>query len=99
MAVTEMAVAGRLGADIDLDLVPSETTDPFVVLYSESPSRFVVEVPVAHQAEFVAALAGIAHACIGHVRATSHVTATSGGQVCMQVAVSDLVTQFQTAIL
>lgn len=99
VAIAEMALAGRLGANIVLDTVPSDSTDPFVVLYSESPSRFVVEVPVTHQHTFETALHGIPHARIGTVVADPHVVATSQGHPCFRMHVTQLVAHFQTAIV
>lgn len=99
VALAEMAIAGRCGATIDLDCVPSTNQDPFVVLYSESPSRFVVEVAPVHQQAFEATLHDIPWACIGQVSAPPYLTATSHGHVCVQLTIDTLVSQFQTAIL
>lgn len=44
VALAEMALAGRLGADIDVSAVPSLDCSVEQALYSESPSRFVVTV-------------------------------------------------------
>ncbi len=46
VALAEMAMAGGLGAAVSLDRVPRDTgaADPFVLLFSESPSRFLLEV-------------------------------------------------------
>ncbi|MCS7047127.1 MAG: AIR synthase-related protein, partial [Gemmataceae bacterium] len=54
-AVAEMAFAGGVGADVDLGRVAPLTDD--VVLFSESPTRFVLEVP-AGKAEALIALFG-----------------------------------------
>jgi phosphoribosylformylglycinamidine synthase len=99
VAVAEMVIAGRLGATIALEAVPSTSRDPFVVLYSESPSRFVVEVPVTQQRDFEATLQGIPWACVGHVSPSPSFTATNHGQTCVHLSVDTLVAHFQTAIL
>jgi phosphoribosylformylglycinamidine synthase len=54
VALAEMAFAGGLGVDIDLDRVPcwSDATDPAVLLFSESNSRFLCEVPPEHANAF-----------------------------------------------
>jgi phosphoribosylformylglycinamidine synthase len=46
VALAEMALAGGLGAAVSLDRVPcdEDAADPFVLLFSESPTRFVLEV-------------------------------------------------------
>ena len=94
-----MALAGRLGLHIDLDGVPSSSDDTFVRLFSESPSRFLVEVPPAHQAAFSALLGDIPHAAIGKVNNSLHLTVMAHGQICIDSAVATLVTQFNTAIV
>src|SRR5262249_47736316 len=46
VALAEMALASGLGAAVSLDRVPCDmdAVDPFVLLFSESPTRFVLEV-------------------------------------------------------
>jgi len=69
VAVAEMAFAGGIGADISLDNIPHQLDSPTAVqlLYSESNTRFVCEVPEASAAEFEAALADAPFAHIGQV--------------------------------
>jgi phosphoribosylformylglycinamidine synthase len=46
VSLAEMALAGGLGAAVSLERVPREADarDPFVLIFSESPTRFVLEV-------------------------------------------------------
>lgn len=69
VAAAEMAFAGGLGARLDLDRVPadSDATHPAVLLFSESNSRFLCEVPPAHSADFQAMFQGLPCACLGKV--------------------------------
>ncbi len=75
VAAAEMAFAGGLGLDIDLNPVPCEgQLDDMAKLFSESNSRFLCEVSPAKQAAFEAELAktiegeaNIAFACIAEV--------------------------------
>ncbi|MCE9526724.1 MAG: phosphoribosylformylglycinamidine synthase subunit PurL [Planctomycetales bacterium] len=74
VAAAEMAFAGGLGAKIRLSEVPSnvpaaERREGFdeVLLFSESNTRFLVEVPHANRLHFEAALAGVPIAHIGEV--------------------------------
>ncbi len=72
VATAEMAFAGALGARIALDSVP-EVADgdaalPVAVrLFSESNTRFLVEVPAKQAGQFEAALGDVPHARIGEV--------------------------------
>jgi phosphoribosylformylglycinamidine synthase len=74
VALAEMAFAGNCGAKIRLaevvsDVPPQQRTDAFdlVLLFSESNTRFLVEVPPAKRAAFESALAGVPLAHIGEV--------------------------------
>jgi phosphoribosylformylglycinamidine synthase len=64
-----MAFSGGLGAVIYLKNVPR--TGPLYrndyVFFSESNSRFLVEVDPAHEAQFIKLMKGITMAQIGHV--------------------------------
>ena len=71
VAAAEMAFAGQLGADVYLDRVPAqidagENANP-ILLYSESNSRLLCEVPPPARESFEALLAGLPHALIGQV--------------------------------
>jgi phosphoribosylformylglycinamidine synthase len=70
-----------------------------VRLYSESPTRFVVEIAPAHESAFSAALAGIPHARIGTVSAGPSVTFMSHQQVIASLSVDAIVDAFHTDIL
>ena len=80
VAVAEMAFAGGVGAKINLTdvAVPSseagddvmafsrgQVSNPAVVLFSESNTRFLVEVEEAKAAGFAAVMGDIPHFCVG----------------------------------
>ncbi|HQU41879.1 MAG TPA: AIR synthase-related protein, partial [Pirellulales bacterium] len=69
VAAAEMAFAGGLGAQIDLDGVPAEDAapSPIVALFSESNTRFLCEVPRERAGEFESRLADVTHARVGEV--------------------------------
>lgn len=79
VALAEMAFAGTLGADIDLaglgDL-PTATK-----LFSESNTRFILEVPADKTAAFEASLGDLPFARIGEVTAGPHLHVHDGGEV------------------
>ncbi|MFW6056878.1 MAG: AIR synthase-related protein, partial [Chloroflexota bacterium] len=72
VAAAEMAFAGRRGASIDLRTVPLgvEVTRDDVVLFSESNSRFLVEISPEDRDEFEKRLRGLPCAHIGQVEST-----------------------------
>ncbi|MDL2317117.1 hypothetical protein LJC59_08610, partial [Desulfovibrio sp. OttesenSCG-928-A18] len=76
VALAEMAIGGRLGARVDLELVPargfeSEDASPAAadaaagLLYSESASRLLVTVPPAHIRDFEALFSPASGCCLG----------------------------------
>ncbi len=69
VALAEMAFAGGLGMDIDLDRIPRSEAVTTVdqLLFSESLSRILITVPAAHLAEVDAILGEAPHAVIGTV--------------------------------
>jgi phosphoribosylformylglycinamidine (FGAM) synthase-like enzyme len=68
VAVTEMCFAGEFGAQIDLFSVPqSGCTTDIELLFSESASRFIVEVAPDCLSKFTALCSSISAECIGKV--------------------------------
>jgi len=69
VAAAEMAFAGMLGLRLDLGAAPRTPglDDAATLLYSESPSRLLVELRPADAPAFEAALAGLPCARVGEV--------------------------------
>jgi len=87
-----VAMGGGLGMQIDLAGVPRAAADlDHVVLYSESPGRFIVTIDPKHRSSFEALLAGLPCACIGKV-ATGPDFVVNGldGKPVIHVPVSEL---------
>jgi phosphoribosylformylglycinamidine synthase len=73
VAAAEMVFGGDLGLDLDLARVPAEPfpegADPdATALFSESTTRWLVEVDPARQGEFEASLDGLPFGLVGRVR-------------------------------
>jgi phosphoribosylformylglycinamidine synthase len=83
VAVAEMAMAGRLGAEVDLDAAPWDGpgASPKKRAFSESLTRWVCEVAPANVAAFEAALVGQRFARIGTVTASPVVRFAGLGSV------------------
>jgi phosphoribosylformylglycinamidine synthase len=85
-----MAFAGGYGAQIQMDRVPHSPPFSTVaadraaeLLFSESNSRFVCEVPASCQAEFERLMAGVPHGCLGEVTELPRLVVSSGGTTLM----------------
>jgi len=71
-AVAEMAIAGRLGATIDLDAAPREIAVPtaalpFATAFTETPGRFICAVPAAVAERFTGIMGSVPWAWLGTV--------------------------------
>jgi phosphoribosylformylglycinamidine synthase len=99
VAAAEMAFAGALGLRIDLRAVPRPAglDDEFVLLFAESPTRFLAEVRPADAVAFEAALAGLPYARVGVVAADAAlaITGTSGGEA-LRADVAELKAAWQS---
>ncbi|WP_425617336.1 phosphoribosylformylglycinamidine synthase subunit PurL [Anatilimnocola sp. NA78] len=97
VAIAEMAFAGNLGAKVRLANVPTdvpaeERTAEFesVLLYSESNTRFLVEVPAEKKSAFESALAGVPHAAIGEVTASDRLQIEGKSSLLIDTALNSL---------
>ncbi len=68
VAIAEMCIGGYLGAEIYLNKVPTNLKKNHKILFSESNSRFIVEVAQGYEKEFEHIMQGIPYAKIGFVR-------------------------------
>lgn len=91
VAVAEMALAGRIGADIDVDKIPAlDCPLPEQRLYSESASRFVVTVPDDRRSAFEALFAQDFMAAIGRTTSDEKLTLRAGSAILANASVEDL---------
>jgi len=86
VAAAEMAFAGDLGMELDLTEMPAEgPLRDDVLLYSESNSRFLVEVAPEHASDFEAALEDLPLARVGEVlREPTLVIRGKGGKLVVE---------------
>ena len=100
VAAAEMCIAGRCGLQLTLDAVvrSADVTTDAAALFSESSTRFLVEVAPEDAAAFGAYLKGAPFACIGKV-ADQQALQIRGfsGDVVVQATVSDLTQTWQSA--
>jgi phosphoribosylformylglycinamidine synthase len=91
VAAAEMAFAGGFGMDLFLKEVPAQLDRNDTVLFSESHSRFIVEVSAKHQKAFERILKGLPLGLAGCV-AESKILRVFGlnGKLCVQSSLDDL---------
>jgi phosphoribosylformylglycinamidine synthase len=96
VAAAEMAFAGELGLDLSLDKMPVETWGPAfdpesTRLYSQSCSRFLVEVAEGSATEFEKRLSALPLAAIGTVTSSRRLSIRgTRGQVLIALDIEEL---------
>lgn len=96
VALAEMAFAGDLGADIDIarmalgDGTKEASARALIKLFSESNSRFLVEVEPRIETVFVGAMEGVAVCKLGNVTDSSECVIRDGSRVVIQKPVAEL---------
>lgn len=85
VALAEMAFAGELGIDCDLNEMSRQTglAHPAILLFSESNTRFVCEVPESSRAAFEACFANVPCVRLGEVTANSRVVIRMGAEAVL----------------
>jgi phosphoribosylformylglycinamidine synthase len=91
VALAEMALAGRLGATVEIAPVGAPDLPADVRLFSETLGRLLVEVRPAHVEAFEAALAGQPLAALGAVSDNGRLQVTLAGEGVIDVPVDHLV--------
>jgi phosphoribosylformylglycinamidine synthase len=98
VALAEMCFSGNVGAEVELSLVP--TSQPMrhdFILFSESNSRFLVEVPPSKAQEFEALMNGVAFAKIGETGG-DEVVVTHLGKELLREGIRELKESWQSGV-
>lgn len=99
VALAEMAFAGELGVDIDLELLHSQCgLPPVALLFSESNTRFLCEVPADQTERFEQLLADVPRIRIGEVTAEDRVSVRMGDRALIDSPWSILKADWQTPL-
>ncbi len=104
VALAEMAFAGDCGAIVDIaDLSLADAETPLncldiVRLFSESNSRFLVEVEAARESEFVGAMQGISLVRLGQVTDSGTLVVRNGKRVLINSSVEQLKRAWQSPL-
>lgn len=99
IAIAEMAFAGGLGAAIDVAAVPraGDVSDERVVLFSESNTRFLLEVAADRVDAFKTAIQDVPHAHLGHVTNTNELR-VSGSETDLNISINELKSAWQSPL-
>ncbi len=99
VAIAEMAFAGGLGASIDLNKVPCDGKHDHsasaMLLFSESNTRFLCEVPASSAAQFEKELLGVPQARVGQVTGKANLEITAGDRTLIDVDINSLKAAWQ----
>lgn len=101
VATAEMALAGKYGIELDIRKIPGKalTRNDFA-LFSESNSRFLVEVSVKAKEDFEALMKGKAYAEIGKVTKTPRLRIRGlNGEVVVDVSAGDLLAGWKRTLI
>lgn len=97
VAAAEMAMAGQTGMSIDVSEIAGENLSPTVALFSESNTRFLVEVRADKVDDFVAIFDGtdVPLFRLGTIDSTSQLTVTRSGEETLTVDLAAAKTAWQ----
>ena len=92
-AIAESSIGGEWGADISLDRVPAPqscSTSPARILFSETPSRFLVSVAPALRRTWERAMAGTSLGLLGEVVKDRSIRIHAGGGELASVSLEEV---------
>ncbi len=88
IALAEMIIAGRLGVEIDVGRIPYEGSfRPDHVLFSESNSRFIIEVPEHNLTRVMEMLSDVPYGVIGRVISEPRLVIENGEKILADIDV------------
>lgn len=95
VALAESCIGGRLGAEVHIDSMPvrnRESCAPYVLLFAETPSRFLVSVSPTHNNEFQRLMEGehIPFAQIGTVTEVPDLTIEKEKRILLRLSIQSL---------
>jgi len=101
VSAAEMAFSGGYGVELWLDKVPGadKIKRNDLVLFSESNSRFLVEVPEGNREEFEALMKNVAHASIGKIVKSKSLSVYGlNGEVVVDAALNKLMERWKSTL-
>ncbi|NRA98003.1 MAG: phosphoribosylformylglycinamidine synthase, partial [Planctomycetes bacterium] len=100
VAAAEMVLAGEVGARIDVHalVVDDPALTPAERLFSESLTRFIVEVDPVNAGEFEAQMKGLPCAKVGETGATAELVMAAGDRELLRATASELESMWRPAL-
>ena len=99
VALAEMCIGGRLGANVNLSEVPAlGDLNLTGLLYSESASRLIVSVPAAKRDAFEAKFSGQIFGCLGEVSDSSKLIVKNDDKIVLAEDVQGLAAAFKATL-
>jgi phosphoribosylformylglycinamidine synthase len=92
VAAAESVLGGRLGAKMQLDKMLSDelTSETTRLLFSETPSRFVVSIAPGNKARFEAIMKGSKIAEAGSVTSDDMLVISKNEKICLDLSIRDI---------
>ena len=98
-AAAESCLGGRVGADLVLDALPgAETAETVRLLFSESPSRFLVSVRAEDRERIERSFAGLPHRLLGTTTEEPRLRFRLAGREVVSATVENLEAAYKTPI-
>jgi len=100
VAMAEMAFAGGLGASYDVTALQKQSgiAELEALLFSESPSRFIVEVSKENEAKFLETVKDLPVCKIGETRMEKILTVSTAGKIVVEESIETLKTAWKTGV-
>ncbi len=90
VALAECALGNNVGADLDLSQMPAETEREDALIFSESPGRFIVSVPMDRAEKFEYIMQGTPFAKVGRIRGDHRLILRFGDRLVVNEPVEEL---------
>jgi phosphoribosylformylglycinamidine synthase len=98
-AFAKIAMAGRLGLEIDISRIPaSGKMSEHELLFSESNSRFIMTVSPKNRKSVDAILKAVPHATVGKVSADDSITVKSKNKTLMTASIGELLKKYKGSL-
>ncbi len=83
VGLVKMAIAGRLGAKIDINKIPNDNLSVEKIFYSETQSRFIVTINARNKKKFEKQMQGFVYTKIGRVLNKTDFVVTKNNKIPM----------------